>query len=253
MAKFPKPLLLLGTACLSLLSAFTPASISLTQSESGAFPVVSIDDGAAHAKYRAPSGNRAQRTEASGSRGCTDSIPVTLSLLAPSNHVAQTTSARPTFLWHVSQKTSKQLEFTLTEPGQSKPIHTAKLNADKPGIMKLTIPENAPELAVGKEYRWTVQIICNQNRPSQNVNARALIQRVSSTQELQRNIASATSERERAMAYMQSGIWYDGVAVLNQLQATNSRDKQAVDYFASVLEQVGLNKVATLERKRLTN
>jgi Domain of Unknown Function (DUF928) len=257
MAKLPKLVVLFGAASMSLLSALTPVSISLNQSEFSTFPVVSIDNGAAHAKYRAPGGKRAQRTEASGSRGCSNSIPVALSLLAPNDHVARTTSARPTFLWHVSGKTSAPLEFTLTEPGKSQPIYTERLKADKAGIMQLKIPQEASELAVDREYRWTVQIICNKNRPSQNINARALIQRVPSTGKLQQKLAGATSERERAMAYMESSIWYDGAAILNQLQANNSRDKprdkQAVDYFVSVLEQVGLNRVATLERQRLTN
>ncbi|GAA6619451.1 DUF928 domain-containing protein [Scytonema sp. NUACC26] len=110
-----------------------------------------------------------------------------------------------------------------------------------------------PELSVGKEYRWTVALICNEKRPSQNINARAWIERVASTSELSKKLTNANSERDRALAYTQLGFWYDGLAILNKLQANNPTDRQVLNSFTSLLEQVGLNNIATQERRHLPN
>lgn len=242
---------------LSLLGAFSTVNIALNNSESGVLPLTITNASASAGEtqpYVPPSDrSRPQRTQGSGARGCTNSIPATLNLLTPQDHTARTTSARPTFLWHVSGATSAPMVFTITAPGSNQPIFQKRLKADKAGIVRLELPQEAPELAVGKEYRWTVALICNEKRPSGNINARAWIERVSPTAELSRKLATTTNERDRAFAYTQSGIWYDGLGILNQLQSQNPREQQAFDTFVSLLEQVGLTKVATLERQRLAN
>lgn len=234
-------------ASLSTLGAFAPVSISFNNSQSQAFLPVVIGDASAQAgmNYVPPGGGKLpQRTQGSGARGCTNSIPVTLNLLTPNDHAARTTSARPTFLWHISEKTTAPMIFTLTAPGSNQPIYQQRLKADKAGVMKLELPAAAPELAVNKNYRWTVAIVCNEKRPSQNINARAWIERVPVTSELKQKLATAKTESDRALVYTSSGIWNDGLTILNQLQSTNPTSKEASNLFASLLEQVGLNKIA---------
>jgi hypothetical protein len=237
----------IGAASLSLLGVFAPVSISLN-SHSQTFLPVTIGNASAHAQlggtYLPPKGRgRMQRTEGSGARGCTNSIPVTLNLLTPSDHIARTTSARPTFLWHISNATTAPMIFTLTAPGQKKPIHEERLKANKAGIMKLELPENAA-LEVGREYRWTLSLVCNGRRPSQNIYARAWVERVPVTNQLKQSLATAKNDRERALAYTQAGIWYDGMSILNNLQSSRL-NPSASELFTSLLKQVGLNQIAT--------
>ncbi len=236
----------IGVTSLSLLGAFAPLSIGFNNSH--AFLPLTIGNGDARADetqaYVPPGGRSApQRTQGSGARGCTNSIPVTLNLLAPGDHIARTTLAHPTFLWNVSGATSAPMIFTLTAPGSQEPIFQKQLKADKAGIVQLEVPQISTPLAVGQQYRWTVALVCNQKRPSQNINARAWIERVASTPELTQKLATANNERDRAFIYTKSGVWYDGIAILNQLQATKPQDKQALNSFVSLLKQVGLSKV----------
>ncbi len=93
-------------------------------------------------------------------------------------------------------------------------------------------------------------LVCNDKRPSQNINARAWIERVAATSQLQQKLAAAKNDNERALAYTQSGIWYDGMSILNNLQASNPK---ATELFSSLLKQVGLNKIATVQTQRPTN
>ena len=239
-----------GLASLSVLGVL--ASISQTS-----FPASA---NAAQVKQYVPPSNRErlQRTEGGGSRGCTNAAPVSLSLLTPKDHIARTVSAHPTFLWHISDATSAPLVFTLTERGANQPIFQQQLKADRAGIMRLEVPQTAPALVEGKEYRWTVTLMCSEKRPSENVYARAWIERVATPSDLNQKLASVSSDREspserlrqRALIYAQSGLWYDAVATLDRVRTANPTEKQAANLFVSLLEQVGLNQVATLERQR---
>ncbi|KAF3888939.1 MULTISPECIES: DUF928 domain-containing protein [Nostocales] len=247
----------LGVASLSLVGVFSSISVTFNNSGYQASLPLKIVNGSANAgtqQYVPPSGRRRiQRTEGSGARGCSNSIPVRLNLLTPTNHIARTTLSHPTFLWSVSESTDRVMVFTLTAPGSIQPVYQKRMKADKAGIMSLELPQSSPELAVGKEYRWTVTLMCNEKRPSENINARAWIERVEISPNLSQQLTTANSERDRALAYTQLGIWYDGLAILNKLQAANPTDRQVFNSFISLLEQIGLNNVATQERDRQQN
>jgi len=36
------------------------------------------------------------------------------------------------------------------------------------GVIRLNMPEDLPELVPGREYRWSVELLCNPERPSAN-------------------------------------------------------------------------------------
>lgn len=55
--------------------------------------------------------------------------------------------------------------FTLTEARSRQLMFQKRLKADKAGIVRLELPQSAPEMAVGKEYRWMRRLVCNEKRP----------------------------------------------------------------------------------------
>jgi len=143
--------------------------------------------------------------------------------------------------------------YTLVKPGVIKPFLTKEFQVDKPGIFKLEIPQDAPELVEGNTYVWTVTIICNKNRPSENIFARGWIARSPKTFDLQQLVENATFARERAGAYAQSGIWYDAVAAAYQSNLPNPQERNTFEYFTGLLDQVGLSNVAFTVNKALTS
>lgn len=192
--------------------------------------------------------DRAQRTRGAGSRGCREGKPVSLNLITPNDHTATTVSGRPTFLWYVSAPVT--MRFTLVEPGVSKAILNTRLQAKKSGIVQLGIQSKVPELKEGKEYRWTVSIICNEKRPSENIYARAWIERVPKTLNLVQKLKAVTEASERAADYAQAGVWYDAVSTAYKASQNKPRDPQSSEYFHELLEQVGLSQVVTQPQKQ---
>ena len=190
--------------------------------------------------YRPPKGKtREQVRKAGGSRGeCNLPSNNTITLLVPQDHTPSTVLERPTFLWHLSQKVSLPLRFTLLEPGQ-KPIFVEQLKP-KPGIVALKLPYNSPPLKIGKTYRWTVTIICNQKRPSRNMFAQAWIERVALPKE--ERLSNNTANTLCSLKYAREGIWYDALAcnysklVRTQNNAGNSSWQQ----FKTLLSEIDL-------------
>lgn len=198
------------------------------------------------------------RTDGSASRGCPSGMFGSISLLVPSDHIGLTVSAHPTFSWYVSAVPSTTMQFALVEPGVVKPILVKQLKVNKSGIIQLDLPELL-SLSVGKEYRWTVSLICNQKRPSQNIYVRSRIQRVwvkaLEVPELMGNPVSdniSTTMRDRAILYGQSGIWYDAVSTMSKAYLTNPQDPLNVKYLRLLLDQVGLTSVANSQLPPLT-
>ena len=243
-----------GVSAVMLLGTFTLVSNPAIRSAGHNFLNLSSSDGsianAAQVKQYVPPSDRTrpQRTEGSGSRGCTNSIPISLKLLTPNDHIARTVSARPTFFWYISDTTNVPIAFSLIEPGTTQPIFQQQLKADKAGIMKAELPPNVPELAVGREYRWTVALVCSEKRPSENIYARAWIERMAISPELSQKLGTANTDRDRAIIYAQSGIWQDAVATLYKAHTANPGETQALNSLNTLLAQVGLTQIATSDR-----
>ena len=187
------------------------------------------------------------RTNGTGSRGCNrPNQPVSLNLLVPEGHIGQTVSARPTFLWAMTNANAAR--FTLVEQGVPTPlvdkiVQAPEMKTSGSGIMALEIPADAPELSLDKEYRWTVSVLCNPNRPSDAVSfTQSFVVRVVPSAEVQSRLQAAKTSQERARIYADAGYWYDALTEFSKAASTDPAAKQEM---LSLLEQVGLKDAAS--------
>ena len=213
-------------------------------------------------RFVPPVNKNPRQSQGSGSRGCRNqSVRENLvTLLMPSKeYVGQTLSGRPTFFWHLSQPVSVPMQFSLVEDKSGgKTVLKQQIDSPQPGIIQVEIPQNQPELVPGRLYRWNITLLCNANRPSENVFLQSWIERVSATPTLKQQLAGATSNRnstpqqlrDRASVYARSGLWYDAITTLSDALNTNPQNTLVQDDFFSLLDQVGLTEVAKQERKR---
>ncbi|MDX2096628.1 MAG: DUF928 domain-containing protein [Leptolyngbyaceae cyanobacterium bins.59] len=201
-------------------------------------------------KYNPPSDRkRLQRTRGGGSRGCSSSQSTSgkasqtaLSLLVPPDHVAQTVSAYPTFVWYLSNPTTYPIEFALVERDVAKPLLVKQLQIRKPGLVRFELPQEGPGLLPGKEYRWTVSLVCDADRPSQNMSAYAWIELVPPTADLTAQLAASQSHSDRSLIYARFGLWYDSLALLTSTYLQNPDDQKVSAYLSSLLNQIGFHQ-----------
>lgn len=204
---------------------------------------------------------RKSRTQGAGSRGCDvfegmlyDHASQTrsdhrvanpeLQLLAPNDHIATTVSTHPTFYWYISA-TSLPVRFTLVEPGVSKPVADRRFLVTRPGVVGVKLPSDVPGLVAGKQYRWTVAVVCDEDRPSANTYAYSWISRVAATPELKSKLAKVSSNSQnRSLVYAQSGIWYDALSSSITDYETNYQD----EVFSRLLTQA---KIPALNNQKM--
>lgn len=206
-------------------------------------------------RYNPPNRGAPRSTQATISRGCTQSAsaqsnsatPAPLTLLAPNDHDGLTTSGHPTFFWHISTPVS--MVFALTEPGVAQPILEQQIQPQQAGVVQLKMPKDSPELSPGREYRWSVTLICNPDRPSANPFIQSWIKRIPAKPELTQQLAAATSDHERALIYAETGFWYDALEAISTAQTANPVDPSILEDRLTLLDQAGLRQVVAQERQ----
>ena len=201
-------------------------------------------------RYVPPKRGNPKSTQATGSRGCNQvQSPVSLTLLVPKDHDGLTTSSHPTFFWHVSAPV--QMAFTLTQRGVVQPLWEQQIQPPAAGIVQLEMSSNLPELLPGKEYRWSVTLLCNRERPSANPFVQTWIERIPTTSSLTQQLAAAPTDRDRASIYAQAGLWYDALAAISAAHTANPKDVSILEERLLLLDSVGLERVAAQERQSL--
>ena len=155
-------------------------------------------------------------TRAGGSRGCKQAQSASLTLLSPSGEPTLTGVGHPTFYWHVSETVDLPILFTLVEIGGTKAILEQVIPQTQPGLIGFKLPASVQELEVGKEYQWSVSLVCNPERPSANIVGRAWIRRVNFSSDLKQSLAAADSSAQKGEVLAQAGIWSDALAYFYQ-------------------------------------
>ena len=162
----------------------------------------------AQTQDRPPANPHRQTRRSGGMRGgCSPDIKQdSITLVVPEdeqslNDLPKTTSAHPTLVWHLAQKSDVPVKFTLVKPGQT--IYVEELKLPDKGLVALTLPETVPALKIGEQYRWTVSLLCSRQNPSRNPYAQAWVERISPSPK--KSTVSCHTDKK-------AEIWYDYMA-----------------------------------------
>lgn len=162
-----------------------------------------------------------------------------LSLLVPETRESLiTTQAQPTLAWQVKTQQPVEMELIVSDVSQATPLFTQRVVVDETEIVSLELPP-AAALSSGSQYRWTVVAQCPTGQKSE-IYARSFIRYVSGEslgQQSPRTSSPDLFSLEQAVAYADSGVWYDAVAQLLALPGQVVQG-QPVDLLAELLEQV---------------
>lgn len=199
--------------------------------------------------FKPPKGDKPQQTVGGASRGeqCSSDYqksPVTP--LLPANSQALTVQARPTLLIYVPETSATKAYFAMRDESEDYDYQTILPIGDSAGIVSLTLPKNAPDLSVNKDYQWSLILMCDgQLRPDSPI-ATGNIKRITSNTDMNQKLTHADL-LESAAIYGEAGIWYDSVASLAQLKMMQPNNNNVSANWESLLNTVGLEKVAQAE------
>ncbi|MEB3826137.1 DUF928 domain-containing protein [Phormidium sp. CCY1219] len=186
-----------------------------------------------------------------GSRGCSigggQPSDRLLTALIPESMVGLTVEEYPTFFWYLPPTDATAVEFVLMdEKGETVIYETTFRTKGEPGIVSLSLPENAslPPLDLDKNYQWYFSMICNPEDRAADIFVRGWIRRVEPTIALRQELQEATSQLERAQVYAQNGIWQDTLASLATSLRDNPRNRLVKDEWEQLMRDQGLTTIA---------
>jgi hypothetical protein len=198
-----------------------------------------------------PRGTGAPLTRLGGAtRGISATPLPTIDALVP-EEMGYTLDAQPSLFFALSNATEQRVDFVLVDDTSSTP--RVEVTLDGPlaaGVHRIDLAAHAVKLEPGVTFLWTVALVPDPERRSQDRISGGAIARLDASEELQTQLSQASSDR-RAFVLAEAGIWYDAISDLSRRIGSDADSAVARSERAALLEQVGLARAAKAEREGL--
>lgn len=160
-----------------------------------------------------------------------------LTALVSAENLETTVAEYPTFWFYLPWRRSEtQARFVLFDQNQRLVLDQTMALPDAPGIVSVKLPETKPPLAVGKQYKWYFQVLCDEQERSRNPWVSGWVERVEASSELVRQLETLP-ESEQYRAYLEHDISQDALTQLALYRSVHAEAWMSLlDYFK--LEEV---------------
>jgi len=188
------------------------------------------------------------RRDTGGTRGDMSQCPVRqLKAVTPTNSFAVTVQPYPTFFFYVPRQLSQapQAEFVLQDDQDHELYKSTFKMTEKSNLVRMSIPDTAglPPLQIGKDYRWSLTVICNPTDDEKNLVVYGVIRRVPLSAGLNAQLMQ-TAPEQRADVYASAHIWQDALTTLADLRHARPHDLTIEEQWRKLLNSVDLREVA---------
>lgn len=195
-----------------------------------------------------PAGSRTRGAAARGP-ACAQSTPQGIKSVAvvPESNYGHTLESRPTFLVYLDNLPEDVNNFFFhirDEHGDNVYGTFLPLPANT-RILRVELPEDAPVLEVGELYKWAVAIPCSGDLQPDTPFVTGWIERVDSAVLVDGSFAS---ELEAVYQYGQAGLWYDMIALLDELYQLHPQDGEIVTVWRDTLQGAGRQEMIDVAR-----
>jgi Domain of Unknown Function (DUF928) len=184
-----------------------------------------------------PKGAPGQRTYAAARADC-PAIGKPMTALVPPTNIGLTISERPTFWFYIPyQPTSANpVEFLLINDKNSTVYKTTLQLTSTPGIISISLPQNAPLLENRKKYNWVLSFMCDPANRLKDTFVKGYIERVSVNSNLKNHLEKASTPRERILLFAENGLWYDALTLLAEERRKKPNDVQIAKDWEDLLQ-----------------
>lgn len=180
-----------------------------------------------------------------------DALDVAVTVLAP-EEAGLTVSNRPTLYWYLSDPVRDSVEIALTDTTSLAVAATPVLDVNIPGpieagVHAFDLADHDVTLKDGVEYQWFVAVVKDPTQRSKDIIAGGSIVYTPEDSALREELAQSDGTVP-AITYAEFGVWYDAVDDLSSRIEADPDDPQMRALRADLLEQVGLESVASYDR-----
>ncbi len=192
--------------------------------------------------YRAPQ-QMTPRARIGGSlRGSEGEDPAVAALVP--DHVGITVKQHPVLNWFLSKHTSLPVKFTLIDERSIRAlVERLIVPPNHAGVHAVNLEDLGFTLQANVQYRWYISVIKDENSPSRDIVTGGMIERCEFSECMVLGATTACSH-DAVMASAAMGFWYDAMACLCDLIASEPGDTGLRKQRAALLKQVGLHDVA---------
>ncbi|AFZ34823.1 protein of unknown function DUF928 [Stanieria cyanosphaera PCC 7437] len=182
----------------------------------------------------------------------TENVAVPFTPLLPITNQGLTIAAHPTLLFYLPKTSAQKVFFSWHDEDSESYYQTVISLNGKSGIISLTFPKKSPPLEIGKTYKWSLAIMCNNRLQSDNPMVQGKIKRVKLESILGQSLKDANS-LESAVLYGKAGIWHETITTLAQSVVAQPEDKNLAQTWKELLTSVGLEEVAQVPLVKSTS
>lgn len=152
-----------------------------------------------------------------------------------------TTASHPSFYVYVPETAAKQGFFSVMGLDSDFEYQTFLELPKQEGVMQISLPKTLDGIEVGKNYRWSFVMICNEYLEPDSPLVDGQVKRIAFSQELDSDLSS----QEKAAVYGDQGLWVDALDNLASSVMEQPNDSQHQTIWNSLLSSVGLDAIAT--------
>ena len=170
---------------------------------------------------------------------------IKLTALIPENKIGRTVSEYPEFFFYLPQTDAQLAEFVLQDENGNQIYQTTLKINNSSGVTSVNIPtnQNVSPLQLGKNYRWSVALICDaQGDRSADVFEEGIVRRVEVSADIRSQLEKA-NPRLKAIIYAQTGIWQDALSTLVAARRANPNDAALAADWKILLDSVNFGEI----------
>lgn len=159
--------------------------------------------------------------------------------LMPKRNYGLTLEAHPSIYIDLSNTSAQQVVLSFQdEAGQSYQRAFLPIPS-RTGIVGFSLPDTNPPLAIGKNYKWSLTVVCGKSVQPDDPLFVGWVQRVTRSPDIERELEQK-SATEQAAWYAARGYWYDMLTAMIQAKQAHPRDTKQSALWVNVLESVEL-------------
>ncbi len=163
--------------------------------------------------------------------------------LLPTTNIGLTMAERPTIFVYVPETSAKKAFFSIQDEDTNNHYQTTLRLQELPGVMEVKLPDSAPALKTGKNYKWSLVMICTEDLEPDSPSVSGWIRRVEPNRSLV-NQQNMKSQLESVSKLAEAGIWYDSLSTLAQLRRSQPKNQALTVSWQQLLKSVGLEALA---------
>ncbi|MEG4217882.1 DUF928 domain-containing protein [Microcoleus sp. Pol14C6] len=165
--------------------------------------------------------------------------------LIPENKIGRTVSEYPVFFFYLPQTEAELAEFVLKDENGKQIYQTTLKTNNSSGVIGFSLPadKNVSPLQVGKNYRWSVALICDAQDRSADMLEESIVRRVELSADIRSQLEKADA-RQKTFIYAKNGIWQEALSNLAAARGANPNDAELTADWESLLDSVKLGQIS---------